>query len=552
MTTNVAAAPKRGVTQKILDNVEKIGNKVPHPAIIFLALCLIVIVGSHILYLFNIGVTYEVAAPAPMGLQESYYGGSDLPSELTPADSYNYSFPIKTETVKIQSLLTVEGIRFIFTSFVLNFANFTVVAVTFIAMMGAGVAEEAGMMGALIRKMVKVSPRRLISFIIIFVGVLSSVATDAGYLILVPLGAAAFYTLKRHPLAGMAAAYAGVGAAFTANLLITPVDGMLTEITNEAIHIANPNITLNITANYFFAFASSFVLALAATWITERIIEPRLGKYEGTPENAIEGGEQEEKPIDEAAEARGLRFAGLFFLATVIVVGLLTFLPNAPLRHPTTGAIIGDSPFMDSLIFIISMLFLISGIGYGVGAKTFKNSNDVIRGITKTFAGLSGLVFMLLIIAQFIAYFNYSNMPTIAAVTMADWLERANIGSIPLLVGMILVIFVLDIIIPGVVPKWAIFAPVFIPLFMRLGVAPQTVLAAYRVGDSPMNVVTPLMVYLPFMVLIAQRYQKDAGVGTITALMIPYTLIMLVVWVLFFVVWFMLGIPLGPGYPVSM
>jgi aminobenzoyl-glutamate transport protein len=206
---------------------------------------------------------------------------------------------------------------------------------------------------------------------------------------------------------------------------------------------------------------------------------------------------------------------------------------------------------MDSLIFIISLIFLICGICYGVGAKTIKSSNDVISAITKTFAGLSGLIFMLLMISQFIAIFNYSNMPRVIAIAMADALERVNIGALPLLIGMILVIVVLDFIIPGVVPKWAIFAPVFVPIFTRLGVAPQTVLAAYRIGDSPVNMLTPLMVYLPFIVTVAQRYQKDAGLGTVIALMLPYALVLLVAWILLFILWFVLGIPLGPGYPVS-
>ncbi|MGD9890468.1 MAG: AbgT family transporter, partial [Dehalococcoidia bacterium] len=186
------------------------------------------------------------------------------------------------------------------------------------------------------------------------------------------------------------------------------------------------------------------------------------------------------------------------------------------------------------------------------GAKTFSNSVDVVNSIQKTFAGLAGLVFMLLIISQFIAYFNFSNMPTAAAVGLADLLERIDLGAIWLLIGLILIICLLDIIMPGSLPKWAIFAPIFIPLFMRLGVAPQTVLAAYRVGDSPFNVITPMMVYLPFIVLTAQRYQRDAGLGTIISLMIPYTVVVLITWLIFFVLWYVIGIPLGPGYPVEI
>ena len=230
---------------------------------------------------------------------------------------------------------------------------------------------------------------------------------------------------------------------------------------------------------------------------------------------------------------------------------LLTLPCGAPLRDPATGDIIGNTPFMDSLIFIIAAVFLVCGIAYGYGAKTFSGSADVITAVTKTFSGLSGLIFMLLMISQFIAFFNYSNIPNVIAVGLADWLEQAGIGALPLLIGMILVIVVLDFIMPGLVPKWAIFAPIFVPLFIQLDVAPQTVLAAYRVGDSPVNVITPLMVYLPFVVTIAQRYDKNAGIGTIIALLLPYTIILLGAWLLLYVVWFLLGIPLGPGYPVS-
>jgi aminobenzoyl-glutamate transport protein len=222
------------------------------------------------------------------------------------------------------------------------------------------------------------------------------------------------------------------------------------------------------------------------------------------------------------------------------------------LRDPVSGDIIGNTPFMASLIFLITLIFLVCGIAYGKGAGTITSSADVITGVTKTFAGLAGLVFMLLMIAQFIAFFNFTNIPRVLAVQMAGLLESAGLGALPLLIGFILVIIVLDVIIPGVVPKWAIFAPVFIPIFTRLGVAPQTVLAAYRIGDSPMNVVTPLMVYLPFIVTVAQRYKRDAGMGTILALMIPYVVAITVAWILLFVAWWALGLPLGPGSPVAL
>ena len=538
---------KRGGMQRVLDGIEKVGNKVPHPAIIFVGLCVLVIVLSAILAAFDVSVTYDVAVQPPLLAEQEYVGGSVVPEpEISPDQYLNDEMEIVQETTEIESLLNADGIRFIFSSFVNNFASFSVVAVVFVAMIGVGVAEEAGMMAALIRKLVKAAPPATLAFIIVFVGGLSSIATDAGYLILVPLGAAAFYSIGRHPLAGLVAAYAGVSAAFAVNVLITPLDSLLTEVTNEAIALADPNKSIDLTANLWFNIASTFFCALVITFIVQRITEPALGKY--VPDSGVELPEEE---VPEG-EARGLRFATLGLLAALAGVVLLTALPDAPLRNPETGSIFNNSPLMESLIFIITMLFLIMGICYGIGAKTISSSTDVINAITKTFAGLAGLVFMLLLISQFIAYFNFSNIPTVVAVNMADWLEGADIGALWLLIGFVVVIFVLDLIMPGALPKWAIFAPIFVPLFLRLDVAPQTVLAAYRLGDGPANVITPLMVYLPFIVLVAQRYRKDAGLGTIISLMLPYTIIVLVAWLIFFVAWYLLGIPMGPGYPTKL
>ncbi len=276
-------------------------------------------------------------------------------------------------------------------------------------------------------------------------------------------------------------------AVFAVNILITPIDSLLTEITNEAIGLVPGGEPLSITANLYFSIVSTVVIALVVTFVTERMIEPRLGTYvpESGGRGAVEQSDAPDAPdggIELGDEPRGLRFSLYGVLVSILVVALLTVIPGAPLRHPETDAVIGDSPFMDSLIFIITVIFLVAGVCYGLGAKTMKSSVDVINAITETFASLAGLIFMLLLISQFIAYFNFSNMPTVLAVEMADLLERADIGAIWLLILFILVIAVLDIVIPGVVPKWAIFAPIFIPLFLRLDVAPQTVLAAYRVA----------------------------------------------------------------------
>jgi aminobenzoyl-glutamate transport protein len=549
------AEEKSTFIDKMLDGIERVGNKVPHPAIIFLILIVAVIVLSAVLSLLNISVKQEIAEYEPIEAQVTYVGGSIEPVEnIDPAELFEEGkTEIREETLGIKSLLTVDGIRFIFTSFVQNFADFSVVAVILVAMIGVGVAEKAGMMAALIRKLVEVAPRRAITFIIVFVGMLSSVASDAGYLILIPLAGAAFLSLGRHPLAGIAAAYAGVGAGFGVNKLITPTDAIITEITNEAIQLVDPDLSINITANFYFAVVATLFITLVITVVSERLIESRLGVYR--PEQGADHSEspgESDHEVAPADESRGMRYALYGLLGTAVVIGLLTALPGAPLRNPETGAIIGDSPFMDSLIFIITLVFLIAGLCFGIGARTLKSSNDVIDAITGTFSTLAALLFLLLLISQFIALFNYTNMPQVAAIASGEVLESANIGAVPLLIGFIIVIAVIDIIIPGVAPKWAIFAPIFIPLFLQLGVAPQTVTAAYRVGDGPMNVITPLMVYLPFIVVVAQQYRKDAGVGTIVSLMLPYTVIVLVAWTLFFALWFVLGIPLGPGFGVGI
>lgn len=547
MAKKAAAKPEE--PSGFLGTIEKIGNKVPHPVMMFLYLIFGVIILSHILYLLGVSVTEEIAVPVPVEAVGNFYEDTADPGYIVPMDPYQEQFEIETRTIPIRSLLTVEGIRFIFTSFVPNFSGFAVVGITFIALLGAGVAEEAGLLNALIRKLVAIAPAGGLSFIIIFVGVLSSVASDAGYLILIPLSAAAFYSVKRHPLVGLAAAFAGVASIFTVNIIPTPIDAMLTEITNESIALTGGE-SITIAANIFFNIGSSIILAFIAAVVTERIVAPRLGEYTGT----LEGGdtsEGEKQEITSEAEARGLRFALFGFLGVLAMILVLTLPPGAPLRRPIEQ-VGGNSPLMDSLLFVIMLFFLIAGIAFGKGAGTIKSSADVIKGVVKTFAGLAGMVFMLLMISQFIAFFNYSNLPTVIAVNLAELLERASIGALPLLILMTLVIVLLDFIMPGSVPKWAIFAPIFVPLFIRLGVAPQSVLAAYRIGDSPVNSITPLMVYLPFIVTIAQRYDKKAGIGTIVALMLPYVIVILVGWLLLFVLWFMLGIPLGPGYPVSI
>ena len=555
MTSAPAAIPdKPPMMQRILGAIERGGNKMPNPAILFVWLCVIVIVLSALLAWADIKVTYQVVEPPPVPVEEVVQGGSTQPSGGLPdASVQEGEYTVREETAAIQSLLSADGVRFLFTSFVANFRNFAAVAIILVVMIGVGLAEAAGLIGSLIRKLVSVSSEAMLTPIIIFIGVLSSIASDAGYLVLIPLGAAAFKSVGRNPLAGMAAAFAGVAAGFGVNFLITPLDGVLTEITNDASALVDPDRSIDLAANLYFGIASTILVTIVLTLVSVYIVERSLGKHDPALESDDESLDADKGPeVSPEAEARGLRYALFATLAVLGVITLLTVFPDAPLRDPVTGDIIGDSPFMDSLIVIITIIFFAAGLAYGRGAGTIRTSDEVLASITKSWAGLASLLFLFLLIAQFIAYFSYSNMAQVAAVKLGDWLEEADIGVVWLLIGFVLVTMLVDLIMPAAIAKWAILAPIFIPLFLRLDVAPQTVLAAYRVGDSPFNVVTPLMAYFPLIIIFAQRYRKDAGIGTVVAMMLPYVVVLSVIWTLFFVAWYLIGIPLGPGSPVHL
>ena len=542
-----------GLMARVLAFIERVGNKVPHPAIMFIALCVGIIIISQILAWVGVSATYEVVAPPPVSVEENFVGGSTAPIEVLPPEQTDAeAYEVVTETVEIQSLLDGDGVRFLFTSFIGNFMGFTAMGIILIVMIGVGLSEASGLIGALIRKLVAVSSQRSLTYIIVFIGIISSIASDAGYLVLIPLGAAAFMSVGRHPLAGMAAAFAGVAGGFGVNFLITPTDAVITEIANESIALVDPARSIDITANLWFGIGSTILLTVLLGLISTRIIEPRLGTYDhalapagGTAEAADEAAQT----LSPAAEAKGLRWAGVGILITVVVIALLTVIPGAPLRDPETGSIIGTSPFMDSLIVLISIVFLVAGAFYGKATGTIKNATDGIKMITKSWAGLAGLLFLFLLIAQFIAYFNYSNIPQVIAVSLGETLEGLSISNVGLLILAMLITLVVGIIMPQAIAKWALLAPIFIPLFLRLGIEPQSVLAAYRVADSPMNIFTPIMAYFPLIVVFASRYDKNSGIGTVIALMLPYFLIMTIVWIIFFVIWYVLGIPMGPGAP---
>lgn len=507
-------AERKTTLQRMLDQVERLGNSVPHPAVLFFGLIGAVILLSHLLSLMGASVSYQ-----RMNLE---------------------THQAESTTTAVQSLLSGDGIRFMFTSVVPNFINFGPVGIILVAMIGVGLAERAGLIQALIRKIVMIAPSRAITAIVVTLGVLSSIASDAGYLVLIPLGAAAFHSLGKHPLAGLAAAFAGVAATFGVNFFVKPIDGILAEMTNDAIHIVDPAMSIDLTANFYFGLISSVLLILVCTLVSGWIVEPRLGRYHGEVEAA-------EKPGLSPEESRGLFFALLAMVGFVIAICWLTLPAAAPLRNPETGSLVGRSPFMDSLVFLIMLAFLLTGLAYGLGAKTIQSTTDAIDAITKTFADLGDLLFLFFVISQFVAYFNFSNIGTVLAVLLAEMLKDAELNSVTLLVAFIFIGFVLCFPLPNILPKWAIIAPVFVPLFLKLGVAPEAVLAAYRVSDSPPNVINPLLPHFALVVGFAQRWQKDAGVGTIVAMMLPYTAATMIAWVSLFFAWYLLKLPFGPG-----
>ena len=506
-----AAAPET-MMQRLLNAVERVGNRVPHPVMIFVYLILAVVILSHLLYVFRLGVSYEVI---------------DLETDL-----------LVPQTALARSLLTLDGIRFMFTGVVSNFMAFNAVGVIIVAMLGVGIAEESGLVQALIKTLVKAAPRAALTYILAFVGIVSSIAADAGYLVLIPLAAAAYVSVGRHPLAGLALGFSSVASAFLVNVMIVPTDAILTEITNDAIHLLDGSRSIDLAANLWFSIGSVAMLVVLIGLVNDRVVEPRLGTYSGEVPDAAEG-------VLTEAESRGLRYALYGMLGVLAFIALLTLPPGAPLRHPETGAIIGASPFMNSLIVSIALIFGVSGAAFGIGAGTLKGTTGIIGAMQKAIASLAGLILLLFVIAQFLAFFNFSNMATLAAVGLAGVLKDANLDALWLLVGFILVTFVVDLVITGAVAKWALFAPIFIPLLMKLSVDPEVVLAAYRVGDSPMNSITPLNAYFALIVTFAQRYQKDAGVGTVIALMLPHVATLCVAWTLFFVAWFLIGLPWG-------
>jgi len=490
---------------RFLGIVEKVGNALPHPATLFALFAVGVIILSGIAALFNLEVTHP-------GTGE----------KITPV-----------------SLLTVAGLHRIITSMVSNFTGFAPLGVVLVALLGIGIAESSGLIGSALRLLVISAPRGLLTFVIVFSGVLSNAASEVGYVLLVPLGAIIFLAVGRHPIAGLAAAFAGVSGGYSANLVLGTVDPLLSGLTQEAAQIIDPNYLVNPACNWYFMFVSTFFIAAAGTWVTEKIVIPRLGTYQG------EAKPEELRKLT-AEEKRGLRFAlaAGTLLVALVLWGLIP--AGGFLRSAEDGSIL-HSPFMNGIVTFIFVGAALTGIAYGVGARTLRNDSDVMKGMGKAMETLGIYLVLCFFAAQFVAYFKWTNLGMIIAVEGAVMLKALGLGPIPLIMSFILLSAAINMFMGSASAKWAILAPVFVPMLMLVGFSPELTQVSYRVGDSVTNVISPMMSYFALIIAFMERYQKNAGIGTLIATMLPYTIVFLVVWTLLLVVWVALDIPLGPG-----
>lgn len=496
---------KKTLINSFLGVIEKVGNALPHPATLFAIFAFLVIIVSGIVSAFDLEVIH----------------------------------PGTGEVIRPFSLLSVEGLHLILTKMVTNFTSFAPLGTVLVALLGIGIAEGSGLISTALRLLVISAPKKLLTFVIVFAAVLSNTASEVGYVLLVPLAAIIFLAAGRHPIAGLAAAFAGVSGGYSANLLLGTIDPLLAGLSEEAARIILPGYEVNPAANYYFMFVSTFFIAAAGTWVTEKIVVPRLGKYQGDAKP-----EEIRKLTD--LEKRGLKYALISAIVITIILLFGTVPGNGFLRNPQTGDLL-RSPFMSGIVALIFFGAGITGIAYGIGAKTLKNDSDVMKGMGRSMETLGIYIVLTFFAAQFVAYFNWTNLGLIVAVKGADVLRASGLGDIPLMVGFIFVAAFINLFMGSASAKWAIMAPVFIPMFMLLGYSPEFTQVAYRIGDSVTNIISPMMSYFALIIAFVEKYDKKAGIGTVISTMLPYSFVFLIVWVILLIIWILLGLPVGPG-----
>lgn len=498
---------KFNIFDRFLNLTERVGNALPHPATLFAIFALLALL---------------------LSAMAAYFG-------------WDATHPTTGRIIEPVNLLSKDGLHRIMLEMVHNFTSFAPLGIVLVAMLGIGIAESSGLIGAIIRQLVLSSPKKILTFVIVLAGVISNTASDLGYVLLIPLAGTIFLSLGRNPLVGMAAAFAGVSGGFSANLILGTIDPLLAGLSEEAAHIIDPTYEVNPTANYYFMVVSTFLIAFSGTFVTERIVAPRLGEYTGNEEP------DEIKKLDKK-EKKGLLWATIVTLLLTIIVLWGTIPEDGFLRIASESVL--KSPVIKGVIALLFIFAAAAGITYGVVSGKFKNDGDIVSGMADSIKSLAVYIVLVFFAAQFVAYFKWSHLGEILAINGAIFLESINIGTIPLLLLFIILAGTINMAMGSASAKWAIMAPVFIPLFMELGYSPELSQVVYRIGDSVTNLISPMMSFFALIIAFYQRYDKNASIGTIISTMLPYTFVFFILWSLLLVVWVYFGWPLGPGAPM--
>ncbi|OUQ78318.1 AbgT family transporter [Flavonifractor sp. An100] len=512
--SNRSGEKKISLYNRWLNGIEAVGNKLPHPIALFALLALLIVIIS--------------AVCAAMGVSAT--------GELISGDE------LKETTVTAVSLLTKDGLAYIFSKAVSNFTSYAPLGMVLVAMLGVGVAEQSGLINALLKQTVKVTPKAFITPVVVFLGVMSNIASDAGYVVLIPLGAMVFRAYGRHPMAGLAAAFCGVSGGFSANLLVGTLDPLLAGISQTAASIIDPNYHVAVMGNYYFMCASTFLITILGTIITDKLVEPRLEAFGGE----LLADEDTSLTTITPEEKKGLKRAGIVALIFVLVIVAACIPQNSFFRN-ANGSLLGRpaSPLIDGVVVLIALLFFFPAVAFGKTVGTLKDHREVCNAMSKSMAAMGSFLALAFVSSQFIQYFNYTKLGTIIALNGANFLREAKVGLIPLMVIFVLFSAFMNLFMGSASAKWNILAPVFVPMFMLLGYSPELCQLAYRIGDSSTNIITPMMTYFAVIVVFAQRYDKKAGIGTITATMLPYSICFLFFWTIMLVIWLSLGLPIG-------
>lgn len=513
----------QGWFNRFLATVEFLGNLLPHPITLFAIFCVAIVVFSGIADWMGL----SAIDPRPEGAK-----GRDPDG-----------------VIEVVSLLSAEGLQKIVTGLVTNFTSFAPLGTVLVALLGVSVAEHSGMLSAAMRGMVMGASKRLVTFMVVFAAILSNTASELGYVVLIPLAAMIFHSLGRHPLAGLAAAFAGVSGGYSANLLLGTIDPLLAGITTPAAQMIDPSYQVGPEANWYFMMISVFLIAGLGTFVTEKIVEPRLGTYD--PKEASVDLDNNQVDHLTETERRGLKCAGLALLGTAILLAM-TVMPmfGGILLNPETGTI-GGSPFLKGIVVFIFVTFAIPGFVYGKVVGTMNNDRDVINAMSKSMSSMGMYIVLVFFAAQFVAFFKWTNLGTILAINGAALLQALNLTGPEIFVLFILMCALVNLSLGSSSAQWAVTAPIFVPMLMLVGYAPETIQAAYRIGDSVTNLITPMMSYFGLILAVATKYKKDMGIGTLVATMLPYSMIFFLGWVVLFYVWvFGFGMPVGPGSPI--